>query len=105
MDLRVPVEVRVDVASEMVNGFWEMYLTWAPAGAFHCYATVSVDSEIEVELRDLGRDPLVFTGRVSWTSLWEFSPRLPGFGVKFVRSPETDKLVEYIVKSPRLQAT
>ena len=25
------------------------------------------------------------------------------FGVKFARSPETDKLVEYIVKSPRLK--
>ena len=32
MDLRVPVEARVDVASEMANGFLAMYSTWAPGG-------------------------------------------------------------------------
>ena len=104
MDLRVPVEVRG--RCRIGDGEWVLgnVLNLGTGGCFfHCYATVSVDSEIEVELRDLGRDPLVFTGRVSWTSLWEFSPRLPGFGVKFVRPPETDKLVEYIVKSPRLK--
>ena len=104
MDLRVPVEARG--RCRIGDGEWVLgnVLNLGTGGCFfHCYATVSVDSEIEVELRDLGREPLVFSGRVSWTSLWEFSPRLPGFGVKFARSPETDKLVEYIVKSPRLK--
>lgn len=104
MDLRVPVEARG--RCRIGDGEWQLgnVLNLGTGGCFfHCYSTVSVDTDIEIELRDLGRDPLVFKGRVSWTSLWDFSPRLPGFGVQFERSPDSDKLVDYIVKSPRLK--
>ena len=104
MDMRVPVEARG--RCRIGDGEWELgnVLNLGTGGCFfHCYANVSVDTEVEVELRDLDKEPLVFKGRVSWTSLWEFSPRLPGFGVQFHRSPDTDKLVDYIVRSPRLK--
>ena len=103
MDMRVPVEVRG--RCRVGDGEWELgnVLNLGTGGCFHCYANISVDTMVEIELRDLDREPLLFKGRVSWTSLWEFSPRLPGFGVQFERSGDTDKLVEYIVRSPRLK--
>lgn len=104
MDLRVPVEIRG--RCRIGDGEWTLgnVLNLGTGGCFfHCYANLSVDSMVDIELRDLDREPMRFRGRVSWTSLWEFSPRLPGFGVQFERSDDSERLVDYIVKSPRLK--
>ena len=60
------------------------------------YDTIAQDTQLEIEVRDIGDTLAHLRGRVVWSRGWEESTQLPGIGIAFDESTVPEALKDFL---------